>query len=344
MSGRPLRFLAVALLGWTGLRVVILWPTIETPGDIPRLVVPQLFASQNQPPIAGRAGAALASIMRTPRITIGSGPISSSAIWRAAVEPRRKPDPDRIALAMLGLLSVGPSRPVDEATPQVTTLPLPGALPLSRAPSNRWSASAWLVVRDGQGAMSGLNGGQLGGGQAGLRVAYALGGSRRFSLVGRVTSPLAGQGRDASLGIEWRPGKMPFRLVAERRFALDRGKGGPAAGVIIGTGPTPIRLGFTLESYGQAGVIRRDRTEMFADGAVRVARPVVSLGPAKVDLGLGGWGGAQPGAARLDFGPTLGARLPVGGKSLRVSLDWRQRIAGRARPASGPALTIGSDF
>jgi hypothetical protein len=29
---------------------------------------------------------------------------------------------------------------------------------------------------------------------------------------------------------------------------------------------------------------------------------------------------------------------------VRLSIDWRQRIAGRARPGSGPALSIGSDF
>ncbi len=184
----------------------------------------------------------------------------------------------------------------------------------------------------------------LGVATASMATAYAIGPSRRVSLVGRVTSPLAGRGREASLGIEWRPGKMPLRLVAEQRFAMDGGKGGPAAGVIFGTGPASIGSRFTLESYAQAGVIRRTRTELFADGAVRIARPIVSLGPAKVDLGLGGWGGAQPGAARFDIGPTLAARLPIGNKAIHVSLDWRQRIAGRARPTSGPALTIGSDF
>lgn len=344
MSGRPLRFLAVAAIGWTALRAAILWLTIETPGDIPSAVLPHIFADQGLPPIAGRARVAFDAAWFPSGTFVTARPAGIGAVWRAAIEPRGKPDPDRIALAMLGLLSVGTSRPLDVSPPQVMTPPLPGALPDSRSPANRWRASAWLVVRDGGGAMAGLSGGQLGGGQAGLRVAYAIGSSRRVSLVGRVTSPLAGRGREASLGVEWRPGKMPFRLVAERRFALDSGKGGPAAGIIVGTGPTPVRSGFTLESYGQAGVIRRARTEMFADGAVRVARPVFGLGPAKVDLGLGAWGGAQSGAARLDVGPSLGARLAVGGKAIRVSLDWRQRVAGRARPTSGPALTIGSDF
>ncbi|WP_204317143.1 hypothetical protein, partial [Klebsiella aerogenes] len=29
---------------------------------------------------------------------------------------------------------------------------------------------------------------------------------------------------------------------------------------------------------------------------------------------------------------------------LRIALDWRQRVAGEARPGSGPALTLGADF
>ncbi|MES2095243.1 MAG: hypothetical protein V4459_00645 [Pseudomonadota bacterium] len=344
MSGRPLRFLAIVVFGWIGLRVTLLWPTIATQDDIPRVVLPQLFASHSLPPVARPTRATFVATLPQARTFLPAGPLSSGAVWRVAIETRRKPDPDRIALAMLGLLSVGPSQPRDPSPPQAMAPPFPGALPGVASPASRWSASAWLVVRNGQGATSGLGGGQLGGGQAGLRLAYAIGASRRVSLVGRVTSPLVGQGREASLGVEWRPGKIPLRLVAERRFAMDGGKGGPAAGVIFGTGPAPIGSRFTLESYAQAGAIRRTRTELFADGAVRIARPIVSLGPAKVDLGLGGWGGAQPGAARFDIGPTLAARLPVGGKAIRVSLDWRQRVAGRARPTSGPALTIGSDF
>jgi hypothetical protein len=30
--------------------------------------------------------------------------------------------------------------------------------------------------------------------------------------------------------------------------------------------------------------------------------------------------------------------------NVKVHVDWRQRIAGNARPGSGPALTLASDF
>jgi len=184
----------------------------------------------------------------------------------------------------------------------------------------------------------------LGGSQTGLRVAYAIGEARRIAIVGRVATPLKGMGREAALGVEWRPTALPVRLVAEYRLALDKGASGPAAGVIAGTGPTPFGSGFDLETYGQAGVVRRHRAEPFAEGAARFSRPVIAIGKTRVDLGLGGWGGAQRGVARLDVGPSLGVRIPVAGKAIRAALDWRQRVAGNARPGSGPVLVIGGDF
>ena len=200
------------------------------------------------------------------------------------------------------------------------------------------------MLRDGRGIAPGLGGGQLGGSQAGLRIAYAIGNARRVAVVARIVSPLHGRGREAAIGMEWRPTRLPIRLAAEYRASLDGGPNGSAIGVIAGTGPAPIAAGFDLETYGQAGLIRRRQTEAYAEGSARLARPLVSLGGARIDLGLGGWGGAQRGARRLDVGPSLGARVPVGRGAIRVSLDWRQRIAGDARPGSGPVLVIGGDF
>jgi hypothetical protein len=56
------------------------------------------------------------------------------------------------------------------------------------------------------------------------------------------------------------------------------------------------------------------------------------------------WGAAQPGAARLDLGPTLTADMRGDATSPRLALDWRQRVAGDALPPSGPALTLAVDF
>jgi len=201
-----------------------------------------------------------------------------------------------------------------------------------------------MVLRGGGTPFPGLTSGRLGGSQAGLRIAYALDQAYRIALVSRLTSPIGAHGREAALGLEWRPTRLPVRLVVEQRAMLDRGRGGPAAGVIGGFGPSPLPAGFTLESYAQAGAVRRVRTEPFVDGAIHLARPVTVIGHATFDLGLGLSGGAQRDAARLDVGPSIGLRVPLAGHSARLSLDWRQRIAGAARPGSGLAFTLGGDF
>jgi len=175
-------------------------------------------------------------------------------------------------------------------------------------------------------------------------VAYLLDRKRRLAVAGRITSPLGSGLREASLGIEWQPTRLPVRIVAEQRVALNAGKGGPAVGVVGGFGPLPIGGGFRLESYAQAGAIHRDRTEGFVDGAAHLSHPVCAIGAVPIEFGAGLWGGAQRGAERLDVGPSLTAALPVAGRSLRLSLDWRERVAGRARPGSGVALTLGADF
>src|SRR3546814_6988641 len=77
----------------------------------------------------------------------------------------------------------------------------------------------------------------LGGSQAGARLAYAIDPAPRLQLVGRVATPLRGRGREAAIGVAWQPTRAPVRVVAEQRFAIDGGRGGPAIGVIGGVGP-----------------------------------------------------------------------------------------------------------
>jgi hypothetical protein len=100
----------------------------------------------------------------------------------------------------------------------------------------------------------------------------------------------------------------------------------------------PLPAGFRLEAYGQAGVVGARSRDLFADASARAARPIGG----GISLGAGVWGAAQPGVARLDFGPSATLRLPRLGASL--SAEWRFRAAGRAQPGSGPALTLITDF
>jgi len=185
---------------------------------------------------------------------------------------------------------------------------------------------------------------QLGGSQAGVRLTYAITENRRLAVAGRLSTALASRQREAAIGIDWQPTTLPIHIVAEQRIGIEQARGGPSLNVIGGFGPTPVAGRLQLDAYARGGAIARDGVEGFIDGAVRLNHPIATLGPARLDLGLGAWGGAQRGASRLDAGPSASLALPVAGQNLRISLDWRQRLAGRAAPSSGPALSIGIDF
>lgn len=336
MAGRPLRFLALTAAGWMAMRVVALWPSMDGDTTLIDVVAPPALAMTDAPvairtaPPVARANAAESLPVRHPQIPLAR---KSSATPSVSAPPVL----DHITLAL-----DAPS-PV---TAPVIDRRLPGiAPPLGPTPpssTSRLSGSAWLIARGGSNRS--LLGGQLGASQAGVRLLYALGDARRLFLTARVATPLPGRGREAAMGVEWRPARSPVRFVAEQRVALSGGRGGPSVLAIGGIGPTRVVADVDLEAYGQAGGIVRDRLEGFADGAARIARPMARIGPARLDLGMGAWGGIQRDAGRLDIGPTIGLSVPIARRTIRLTIDWRERIAGSARPDSGPALSLGIDF
>jgi hypothetical protein len=326
-AGRPLRFLAVTLGGWTVVRIAMLWPTIGSVPSLVRALAPPVSA-------ATRVAGAVAMV---------SGPDQSAKNFWAAPADRVPPVVARKATTASvdrhGASAVPPTVAV-EPMPQPRQPPPLRPAPLA-SPPRRLAGSAWLIARGGR--SDALVGGQLGASQAGARVTYAL--LPGLALAGRVSAPLKGRGAEAAIGVDWQPTTASIHIVAEQRIALDGGRGGPTLFVVGGLDPTPVALGFGIDAYGQAGGIRRGgRVIGFADGAAHIARAVARIGQARVELGAGTWGGVQPGAARLDVGPSAALIVPIGGRAARLSLDWRQRVAGRARPGSGPALSIGSDF
>jgi hypothetical protein len=321
--GRPLRFLAVVLIGWVGVRVVMLWPPerVPVPSDVPGAVV----ARRSQP-----APVPILSVART-----------IAPVMRSPAPQRHLSHVERRGQALAYQLSVvpAPNPPFAEpAPPPQSPLAMPEAppfLPSTPPHPDRWSASGWIAVRGGgSGALA--PGGHLGGSQAGFRVAWLA--VPRAQLAGfvRLTAPLHGRGREGAVGVEW--GGGPVRLVAEQRFGLDGARGGPGLGAVGGI-DREVR-GVRLEGYGQAGLVLRARAEPYADGAVRGLRTVLDHGPLRIAIGPGAWGAAQRDAQRLDVGPSA----VIGMRNLRLTVDWRQRVAGRARPGSGPALTLGGDF
>lgn len=340
LQGRPLRFLGLVLAGWIGWRAFVLWPVIEraTLIELPAAIVE-------------------ARLIGTARAADVSAPARKPAVggWRPApvlpvlpVDQPRAPSADRLRFAYAGLAhfsgrfvadDVELARLGDMAATQIAPVP-----PLSlRERSDRWQASAWLMTR---GAFApGMR--QLGGSQAGIVVRRAL--TERIGAYGRATAPLAGRGSELALGLDLRPGDAPVRLIAEHRFGIDGTEGGPALGAVAGIGPQPAvadrpDLAVDIEAYGQAGVIWRERAAPYGDGFVRVSRKLADTGGADLDVGLGAWAAAQRDAQRLDIGPSIGVRMPVGDRQLRTSIDWRERVAGEVRPGSGIALTLAADF
>ncbi|WP_422055807.1 hypothetical protein [Sphingomonas sp.] len=330
--GRPLRFVAIVAVGWAAMRVVQLWPEGATLPEAIKAAMPLRPATAAPvvhaptPPPDGIA----------PRIAALRPPARRPAPAAAIVAA----PPPPTSLAVLNLVSFGTERTSMGEVEQLPRIPAPPAMLAPRAAPGRWQASAWFVTRRGAGA----GGSMLGGDQAGLRIARMLDRRGRLALVARVTTPLAGAGRELALGVEWRPWRAPMRFLAEQRLALDGGRSGPAVAVVGGVTGIDLPFAFALESYAQVGAVKRARVEPFADGALRVTREIAAAGAARLALGAGAWGAAQRESARMDIGPTAVTTVPIAGQSLRIALDWRERVAGDARPGSGPALTLGADF
>jgi hypothetical protein len=334
VTGRPLRFLVIVMGSWIGARVVMLWPHAAV-AAAEQAVIPESIA------------AAPAAVQNPPYKTAPQAYFAMPSFSPQPAVPRATTTNAKSTVARLGWVPPLPAvaqRPAKQSPPGIVAgLP---AIITADAPTrrSRLFGSAWLFVRGGTGPADGIPNAQLGGSQAGLRLAYALTENRRLALAARVSSPLGDGMRELALGVEWQPTRLPVRLVAEQRIALGAGRGGPTLAAVGGIGPVPVAAGFALESYAQAGIIARDGGEGYADGAVRIARPLARLGGTRLDLGAGVWGAAQKGATRLDLGPSLSATVPLARQPVRVSLDWRQRVAGNASPGSGPVVTMGADF
>ncbi|WP_256923972.1 hypothetical protein [Sphingomonas sp. IBVSS2] len=330
--GRPLRFLAMVAIAWIGVRMALLWPRA---GSLPAAIeaaLPRPRAVPHPVPSAGMPPRMPAPIPRRPL---------PPQRMRSPQPGYRAPlgeDHPRVQLALMALAQYGAV-----SLPSLLPRPARAAPALASAPErldplpDRWSLSMWMVAR-GEGSMGAAPEGQIGGGQAGARAAWLVSPRERVAAFGRFTAPLRGKGREAALGLEWQPTRAPVRLVVERRFGLDGNPGGTGLGAIAGIDAE--WKGFRLEAYGQAGAVLRRRPDPYADGAVRGTRMVGADGPVRFALGAGAWGAAQRDAQRLDIGPS--ATLAV--RNLRLALDWRQRVAGEARPGSGLALTLGADF
>lgn len=174
----------------------------------------------------------------------------------------------------------------------------------------------------------------------------------------RATTTLSAEHEiEGAAGIAARPiSAVPLDIMAEGRLLRFFGdpklrpsetRVRPAAMAVLGPPPVPLTGGLRAEAYAQAGYVGGKGASAFADGQLRVVRDVPALPPGRfrLEAGVGAWGGAQKGVSRVDLGPTGALRFPIGkGIYGRASLDWRQRVAGKAEPGSGPVLTLSAGF
>jgi len=359
---RPsLRFLALAVLGWAGLRAAAhgvlpgaeIFQIERSEAKAPPIVptqFPPIEPIEPAAPLPASADFAPASIAygQAPHPAVVPVYYAVSSVPRGptrltGVLPTPRPAPQfyspipslddwpvsRIAMA---------SMPATRSAVVVPGQSLPVASKLDRL-----QLSAWALLRPQQGGISGpqslATGGTLGGSQAGARLNYNV--TRQIAATFRTTSEVGRRGGEVAAGMRIQPvGGIPLWFTAERRQRIGKYGGGRNAFALFlegGVYDRPMPWQFGLDAYLQGGVVGFHHRDRFVDGGFTLTRPVYK----QFSAGFGLWGSAQPGVYRVDAGPRVSMRVR---NNVRVHADWRQRLAGNAAPGSGPALTLAGDF
>ncbi len=315
------------------------------------------IASQPEP------GPLTSSVPATASASLIEPPRMSRQFVAQPPRPVVMPVPQAVAaghhLLWMAALSQIPMPATLLAMPDPAPAPVPfypaGSQPLGagKPGANRWSVDSWVLWRSGSNAA--LSGGLLipsyGASQAGavLRYRLAPGSKLRPNAYLRTTAALNGSSeREVAVGLALRPiSRLPVSLQGEARYtSTPTGHTlRPAVLAVTELPPFALPLGLRGEVYGQAGYVGGKFATGFADGQLRVDRRLAQLGKADLRLGGGAWGGIQKGASRFDAGPSLTIGQPLGGPaSIRLGADWRFRVAGKAAPGSGPAVTLSAGF
>ena len=374
-----LRFLAIAVVGWAGVRAA-------TFGTLPGTDAFTLGRAEAPPRAVAAAGVPAIVPTEFPALepagfgTVPPGPAELSGFQAApqfaaapaavpiyfypvstpggaAIVPASLPAPRRGRLTQIApepaAVFYAPIPQLDEwPLTRMASTAIPGrrsatsgdqqSVPQTamKARLDRLQLSAWALLRGKPGPSSLATGGTLGGSQAGARLTYRVSPMLAASL--RTTSPVGGaRGGEVAAGIRVTPFRsIPISMTAERRQAIGRLGGGRSAFALFlegGVYQRPMPWGFQLDAYAQGGVVGARSRDLFADGGFTMTRPLFG----RYSAGFGMWGGVQPGLYRVDAGPRVSMRVR---NTMRVHLDWRQRVAGNAEPGSGPAVTLAADF
>jgi hypothetical protein len=340
-GGRPLRFFALLMIGWVAIRLAAQpgiadapLPDIASPHPI---APPPTHAAWASPPRFLRDGRQIAPTLRA----LPSPPLASPSTSRNA------------PVDALAALQFAPNFANQHDTsdgmdgiPSAIPRPLPVQKP-ERLRPDQWRGSAWLLWRPGDASRADIaTVGRLGGSQAGLRIDYALapGSRRQPTAYARVTSALERPNApEAAIGLAIQPfPALPVSFAMERRIALnDDARNAMAVLAAGGFGPTRIAPGVDAEAYAQTGLVGFRRRDAFVDGKLSLLSPVQNT-PLRIGAAISG--GAQPGVERVDIGPEIQIRLPLPSTAARLSVEWRERIAGKAAPSSGLTVTLAADF
>ncbi len=237
------------------------------------------------------------------------------------------------------------STPPDEPPGQTTRPRLP-----------RWSADGWVLLRGDQAPALAAGAAAYGGSQAGAVLRYGLAPASRLrpQAYVRFSAALGANVRqnEAALGLMLRPVRaLPLAVLGEGRLQVQSGQTRLRPVVMAVTELPPLHLPLDAEAeiYAQAGWAGGRGATPFYDMAATFERRLFRPLPGTELNGGGGvWSGGQRGAVRLDVGPRVELRGMVGPSSrrigVRVGVDWRFRVAGDAKPGSGPALTVAAGF
>lgn len=219
------------------------------------------------------------------------------------------------------------------------------SIPVLAGPAkvDRLQLTAWAMLRGRQGQPLGTTSlaanGTLGASQAGSRLSYNY--HPQIAATLRSSSNVGRRGGEAAAGVRVQPvGGVPVWITAERRQRIGRYGGGRNAFALFFEGGVYQRSmpwRFSLDAYLQGGIVGFRSRDKFIDGGLTLTRPVYR----NFSAGMGVWGAAQPGVYRVDAGPRVTMKVR---ENIRIHLDWRQRLAGKAEPGSGPAVTLAGDF
>lgn len=193
-------------------------------------------------------------------------------------------------------------------------------------------------------------GGQYGGSQSGFIVTWDILPPRRGQERPRLALLARGaithgdrSDREFAAGVRWHPlPRLPLSLSFERRFRPERADANAA--YVAGGTSLALPRAFRMDGYAQAGFVSGPSAGPFFDMSMLADRKITGVAGGTVRAGAGLWGGGQSGTFRIDIGPAVRTDIAVAKATLRLSADWRIRVAGDAAPASGPTMTLSTSF